>query len=354
MRDAIPTVQRAIVHLINHQTQDLVLAENELTLGSNQKLRDYFSKQVKNALDDNQTGSAKFSSKGEQAANEECYRVLTEPNRFIASSKELARLLFTAMGTDRRINPAGLAICTYTSKDNPESLALIKIDPKEAPIERVDTRDGKSFVDFEVLSGVMPTDSEPLQKAALITPKGTQPNLDLLLLDRQSGALAANFFGVKFLNAEWALDDEKSTSNLLLAVQKAHNIMVKLAPSAPEYIGPKEADALQQSAEVMVQGTKVVFDKWIEELPLPSPAKEVVRKQIKKQFPQDTSLKINKKFAQETLLKKKRYRGDYGVVFEVDSDRFDDVVKEKKDKKLSNGTTVTRLVLEVPNFHWVR
>ena len=58
---------------------------------------------------------------------------------------------------------------------------------------------------------------------------------------------------------------------------------------------------------------------------------------------------IDVKFASERLTKKMRFRGDYGVVFEVEARRAGDVVKEKTDFDGPNETPMTRLVLEVPD-----
>ncbi len=100
MRDAADVkVERAIVHLINHRKQDLVLSEAELALKDNNKLRDYFSDQVKNALGDTQTGSARFSSDGDQSTIRESYKILGSGRYFVPSSQQLATLLFAAMGS---------------------------------------------------------------------------------------------------------------------------------------------------------------------------------------------------------------------------------------------------------------
>lgn len=356
MRDATDVrVDRAIVHLINHRKQDLVHSEAELTLDGNEKLRSYFTDQVKNALTDTQTGSAKFSSDGEQAAIRESYKILSGPRYFVPSSQELATLLFTAMGTDARIKPASLAVCLYSASNYPmRFLGLIKIDPTEALIEKVETQNGKKIVNFEVRSDVMPTAREKLQKAALIKPKDTDSTFDLLLLDRQVAVTAANFFAYKFLNTIPTLDLQKSAKDFLVKTQIALEELLEAPEGAPKHINAQQADHYQQAVEVAFQGGAIEIDPWVKSLPLPEAAKVVVQEQIRKKFPQEGTILVDSDYVQQTLLKKRRFRGDYGVLFEVDVDHYDDVVREKKNIRLKDGTELTRLVIEVPGLQWIR
>lgn len=359
MRDAEDvTVERTVVHIIKHLKQELVYSEAELDLAENDKLREYFSDQVKNALRDAQTGSARFSTEGNQTAIQECQAILTDVDHFIPSSKKLASLLLEAMGKDERIKPPSscLAVCIYTAANYPSAkfLALIKIDPGEALIERIDTRNGKQIVTFKVLPDVLPTKDVKLRKTALIPPKGIIKNLDLLLLDRQVAGVAANFFAVKFLNALEVLDPRASAKNFLFAAEKARKILESAPEEAPEHIGPEQADAYVRHTEAALLSPSVHRVKFVENLPLPAPALKVVTKQLEKQFPEDTRIKIDPKYARDTLLKRRRYVGRYGVSFEVDSEYFDEVVRPQKDKKLPDGTIVTRWIIEVPDFRRVR
>ncbi len=357
MRDATDVrVERAIVHLINHRKQDLVHSEAELTLDGNDKLRSYFTDQVKNALSDSQTGSARFSSDGDRSAIRESYKILDGPRYFVPSSQELATLLFAAMGTDARIKPASLAVCLYSASNYSGSrfLGLIKIDPTEALIEKVETQNGKRIVNFEVRSDVMPTAREKLQKAALIPPKGMDPTFDLLLLDRQVAVTAANFFAYTFLNTIPTRDPQKSAKDVLLATQIALDKLRAAPENAPEHIDVRQADDYQQAVEVALTSGTIKVDSWVDELPLPEPARAVVRTQIRRKFPQDGRILVDGGYARENLLKKRRFRGDYGVLFEVDADHYDDVVREKRNIRRRDGTELTRLVIEVPGLQWIR
>jgi hypothetical protein len=357
MRDAKDVkVERAIVHLINHLEQDITDSEAELPLDANVKLRNYFSDQVNNALSDGQTSSARFSTEGDQSAVAETQKILGNGKDFIPSSLELARLLMKAMGKDARIKPAtaSLAVCLYTATNYPgiNFLALIKIDPTEALVERVATEKGKRIVTFDILSDVMPTKEVKLRKAALVSPKGKMANLDLLLLDRQVADVAAAFFRLAFLNARSVLNLEDSAKSFLNVTAKTHRAFIEAAEGKPERIGLKESDLFMRHIEKSVLRGGFNRAKFADKAPLPEAARNMLAKQLEKQFPEDTQIKFSKKYAKEIFLRKTRYRGERGVLLEVDSQYFNEVVtKMKDDKPLADGTIITRLELAVPNLH---
>jgi hypothetical protein len=356
MRDATnPRVQRAIVHLINHKKQDLVLSDEELTLAGNDKLRDYFSKQVKNVLGDVQTGTVRFSAEGEQGAIKEAYKIIGQPKQFVPSSQELAKSLFTAMGTDARIKPASLAVCLYKAENYSQTkfLALIKIDPTEVFVERVKTVKEKTVVTFEEIPDVLPTAREKLQKAALISPKGMDEDLDLLLLDRQVTGVA-EFFAVKFLNTKPGIDPREATRRIWDVGQRTHNTLVSSDVTAKEHLTPEQADTLTQHWEVATHAEVIELEPLVDGLPFPDETKTAIRGEIEKEFPNETQIRIDPEYAKAKLTKKRRFRGDYGVLFEVESDHYDDVVLEKTERTGEKGKIITRLVIEVPGLQWVK
>ena len=357
MRDATDvTVKRAIVHLINHRTNDLIQSDAELDLDANEKLRDYFTDQVKNALSDSQRAPQSFLLPVTNAAIQESYKILAEPKRFIPSSQELARLLFAAMGTDQRITPASLAVCIYTanvSNGTFSFLALIRSILTEALIEKIEKQNGKQVVTFEVLKDVMPTKEVKLRKAALIPAKGTVKNLDLLLLDRQVAARAANFFAYGFLNTVRAIEPSVLTQKLYLGAQKAYN-RLQFPAEGPPQITPAEAIAFQQEIETVLQKPTVNIQSWPKTLPLSDEARNVVADHIRTELPQEKRIPIDRDFARDKLLRITRFRGDYGVMFEVERKHFDDVVKKEEHWKSADGKNMTRLVIEVPELQWVK
>ena len=356
MRNAInPQVQRAIVHLINHKKKDLVKSDVELDLDKNGKLRDYFSKQVKNVLKDIQTTTAFFSSENSQATSKESYKIINQPKHFIASSQQLAQLLFDAMGTDARIKPASLAVCLYTADNYPKTkfLALIKIDPTEVWVEKVNTEEDRTVVTFDEIPDALPTAGEKLQKAALVQPKGMDTTLDLLLLDRQVTGVA-EFFAKKFLNTVSALDRRDATGRYWRLGPTIHNLLVSPEVSPQERLTPEQADIFKQQWHAATYHEIIELEPVVDRLPFPEETKTLIKTKVKAEFPNETQITIDPEYAQAKLTKKRKFRGDYGVVFEVESDHYDDVVREKTEKTDAEGRIVTRLVIEVPALQWVK
>lgn len=348
MRNAVEAVvERAIVHITDREQAAPVYSEVDLDLGANEPLREYFSGQVRNALSDDTT-AAIFARTGPQEAKEACLRILDDPDSLVEASQALARLLHSAMGTDRRIAPGSLAVCVYTVAEDARSLALIKLDPGRALVQKVVKEKGKRLVSFDVRGDVMPTANERLHKAALVPPAGSE-RYDLLLLDRQTADAPAMFFAEAFLNTAPVFGGQKGAKGFYDGSRAAYTKLLKEGT-----ITPAQADTLEKHIDVALQTPRVHRPSWVKELPLPEAAKTVINEELKKKFPGTPSIPIDVGYAGEKLTKKKRFRGDYGVVFEVEAAHYDDVVLEKTTYDREDGTPVTRLVLEVPRLQWVK
>jgi hypothetical protein len=349
-------VRRAIVHVVDPRQNEPILSAAELPLADSQPLGDYFSSQVINALHDAQTGSAIFLTDAEQTAANECFRILNDGDSLVPASQDLARQLFAAMGTDRRIAPGSLAVCVYTAGNYPgiSFLALIKIDPARALVQKVRRRDGKRIISFDVNDLVMPTAREKLHKAALIPPSGKDKSFDLLLLDRQVATVAADFFAYKFLNSIPAREPREMTNDFYLGALNAYNRLVSTPARLGVHVAVEDAEGLRDHIEVALQSPSVDLDEWVAKLPLSEDAKAVVREEMEKKLPQENQVVMEQDYARATLLKKKRFRGEFGVLFEVESERYKDVVVEESEDVRPDGKRITRLVIEVPALQWVK
>jgi 37-kD nucleoid-associated bacterial protein len=355
MRDAKDVrVERAIVHIVNHRdNKEPTLSEAELPLRGHGPLRKYFSQQVQNALVDVWTGAVSFSSDGTQTAIQECFRILNDGRRLVPSSQELARLLFAAMKTHGRVVPGSLAVCLYKASNYPGTrfLALIKIDPGRGLVQTIDEQDGKRIVSFERVRNVMPSAREKLHKAALIPPKGSQKKFDLLLLDRQTKAIAAEFFADTFLNTITTTHPRATTEDVYSVMQNVHNDLV--SPPTPDKtpLTPEEAYEVQQQIHAtLLSGNHVDLERFPEKLP--EAAQAPMSQALKEAFPESKRLPIDRNRARE-ILKKTRFRGDFGVMFEVESEHYKTVVKEE-NRFTRDGQEITSLLLEVPRLRWVK
>jgi len=352
MRDAANIyVQRAIVHVIDHLKQEVTASELDLDLTENERLRDYFASQVGNALSDQSTGSARFADEGDRSAAEACFRILSDGKRFIDSSQELARLLMKAMGTDQRIMRGDLAVCLYTASNYQATtfLALIKIDPGDALVQKVGTKNGKRVITFDVQTNVLPTAKERLQKAALVPPAGMYTDFDLLLLDAQVPGVAA-FFAKTFLNTVAARDASATTP---IFARTMHDAMKQLRLKPPDGVEPisvEESIALQAMTDNALRQPKIAISPFVARLPIEKKARQFVSEKLKKVFPQESTIQVDKTVA-EKLLQKRRFKGDHGVLFEVETEYYEQVVKKIEQ---IGKSPVTRLTLDVTNLQWVK
>lgn len=370
MRDAKEIqVNRAIIHIVDHLEENgTILSEAELPLSSERRLKEYLNSQVTNALRDTKTSAAKFCLTSNPSAASYCYDLLENPRKFISASRELAQLLITAIGTDKRVKPGNLAVCLY-SMDNfdDEFLALIKIDPSEAIVQKIEKdKHGKSRVSFEVAEGALPTAREKLHKAALISPRKDVGEYDLLLLDRQVANLA-DFFAKNFLNVETTLDARARTELLYIGLQNGYNRLTQHAHYAEPlvegeplvieplpYLEPENAEVLQQQIEIILQSQDVNIPEIINNLNISTEAKQVLVDEVTHQLPVEQEFSIDPQYASEKLIKKKRFRGDYGVLFEVEADHWKEVVKEQKEIDLPGRRKGLRLTIEVSGLKWVK
>lgn len=341
-------ISRGIVHIVDHHQSSPVLSDVELELAGAAKLVAYFAAQVRNALSDTAAGAADFKAAGSGAGGL-CNAILAGagPDQFVPRSRQLAELLFQAMGNDQRISAGSLAVCMYSGSNVPgESfLALLKIDPSEMLVQTTQPLGkGLKLVTFDVVENVMPTAKERLQKAALVRQHG-KGEYDLLLLDRQTEKLAATFFADAFLGAQQKLDEVQHTRALYLGLQAASTQMINSG------VLPRErAEWFRREIDSAVTRTSFDLPEWLQELRLPEAAPDVIREELGKRLGPDQAFSLSDEVGRQ-LAEKRRVRGDFGVLLEVESAHYDEVVKDAKE--LEDGRLL-RLTLEIRNPKWGR
>jgi hypothetical protein len=358
MRDAGKiTVQRAIVHMIDLAKDAITRSDFELDLMANAGVRDYFGSQVTKALGDHDTVSALFVKSDKQSeAAAACFGLLQDNPSFIDLSQKLASLLMAAMRTHSSIAPGDLAVCLYTAEKYPSKtfLALFKLDPGRALLQKIDPRGGgKQAVTLDALNDVLPTEQEQLQKAALVPPAEMKEAFELLLLDRQVPGVAA-FFAKTFLNTTPARDAPTQTETFHQVVGDAAKQLMKNPPKGIAPISIQEQTAILDLRDRDMSRKKVSISGYVARVRdnVKDPAAAAhVGERLKKALP-DPTIEIDKPVA-ERLLYKKRFKGEHGVRFEVEFDYKDVVVKEIKPIVTVDGKKVTRVTLHVTDFEWL-
>jgi hypothetical protein len=353
-------VERTIVHIVDHlENRESVFSNNELPLSSNERLRSYFEGQISNALTDAETSQAVFAPapSGEQTPASTCRAALNRPDAFISSSQDLARALLASMGTDERIKPGNLAVCIYMAlSDRAKHLALLKLDPSETLVQKIeaDSSGNPAWVNFEVREDAMPTARERLQKAAFIFPERTSDGCELLLLDRQTSKTAADFFAHKFLKASALIDVRKRTKLLYDALVSAHHRLTPAQPTAGRpSLGPEEAEEFLEQIYTAMHRSSIHTPDWLESLPIPADAKALVESEIRRNIPVEKEFPLDPDYARQELIRKRRVKGAYGVVLEVETEHWGDVVKEVERKTVA-GKSVVKLLIEIADYKEVR
>jgi hypothetical protein len=344
-------IDHAIVHVVKHAERPVpILSGVELDLEKEPQLREYFANEVEYALSASAAGGAHFLPESQAAIH--CREILADRHELVAASQRLAQLLVGAIGSDQRISPgriANLAIC-FVSAEKPVDrtfLALIKIDPSPMLRQRIRQVGEKVAVSFEVVPDVMPTDRDKLQKAALVGEGATE--LELLLLDRQTPRVAANYFAQTFLQAELLLDARERTSRLHIGLLNAHNRLTAPARPGEPHLTPDQSEIFRRSVEVALRGKEIDLDTWVPNLPLPPQTRALINREMEARIGPDRRFALDPAFA-ERLVKKTRLRGDYGLLIEMEAQHEKDVITAMTE--LPGGKT--RLVLEVPHLRWVK
>lgn len=346
------SVRSAIVHITDPGKPAPVYSQTDLDLAASKKLRDYFIAQIQNALEDDTT-AATFSKEKPHDARDACNSILEDEGELVPASQTLARLLHEAMDSNANIAPGLLAVCVYTRADDPPAarhLALIKLDPGSGLVQKFGTRNGKKLITFEVMENVMPTAREELQKAALLPPPGSE-SYELVLLDRQTPDVAAAYWAEGFLNVKIVVDGKYGARTVRDIIYRKSDDLVRRGLASPA-----EVDAMKDyTDEVALRSPQLRRSAYVESLPVAKKeAKAVVAAALEKKFPGTKTIPIDTGYVTDTLTKKRRYRGDYGVLFEMNDDDWDLVVEKFEPFEAQNGTPMTRLELVVPRLQKVK
>ncbi len=327
-----------------------------------QKITRYLARQVQGALRDGAAVGARFED-GETNEVRRLSRVIIgDAVELVASSQQIADRLAKAIGDDQRIKPGHLAVCRFRAGDGAEDqvfLALLKIDLIEVLVEQIEELDGDHHnVRLAVRDDALATLREKLQKAALIRVAGDD-EYEMLLLDKQVAAAAAEFFRVGFLGAAEMADPHTQAFALLDTVSSVYDELTR-EPTDEErdagreapLLDPEQADALRQRIPDAFTDDHVDLEAWLGQVPIPEPAKEHARDYFR-EADVPTEYDIDRELAQRRLVKKMKFVGDLGVRVEFDADQEANVIVEKSTEG-PEGNSVTTLTMRVPNLRWVK
>lgn len=314
MRDANPVyLDEAILHIVNPQGVGLVLSEVSLILADNRHLDEYLTRHISNSLQDPRTRAARFEEIGTKTPSGLCAGLLDDSIDLVQGSQELAQHLYAILEKDRRTKGAVLAVCLYRADNYPNIrfMALLKVDPSEVFRHRVssDSR-GNKYIDLELDTEAFTHES--LQKCAFVQPLHPRPEYDMMLLDTQVRNRQrrdyADYFGEQFLGAMQYFDDRRRTEELYKSLVSARNQL-------QDELSDRERGDLDSRIQLAITSNAINIDSWLAELPLSDTGKAKLDQVVSEKLP-DRQFELDPEFSQG-LTKKRRFRGDYGLKVEV-------------------------------------
>lgn len=341
-------VIEVIVHIVDHRNRsEPVLSGAPVDLKGDRRLADYFTKLIENVIGDPEAAEAVFLD-ADAGAAPACREILRHPAMFVERSGDLARSLWTATGTDRRISPGSLIVCRFRAASLPRMplLALFKIDPTDVLVQTVMEVKGRQVVTLKVAENALPTARERLQKAALIAVPGSVRLGDVLLLDRLVTQPAAAFFALDFLGASPRLSPRQRTDLFLQGVFEAIDALLHPPTLEAPRLSQEEAEGLVEEGYQAIAGRELNPALWVESRGISDAVKTVFHETLEKKeldLPQFTTDQTRSKRPNKT-----RFCGAFGVRIEFSTLFTDYTVVDLPPNAL--GEPVKRICLVVPNL----
>lgn len=340
----------AILHIVNpSRPEGLVLSERSLPLEGNDRIVEYFVAHIAHSLADSAAIAARFVDLQPDTVSGVCQDLVHGVTDLTTGSRRLAERLFEVVSGDERISRGDLAVCLYQAIVDGEPgrfLALLKIDPSDVYRHKtVHDAQGRLFVTFEEEKDVLPTTREKLQKCAFVRPLEPRPvDYDMILLDRQQRAVTvrtvARFFTETFLAAQEAQDASRRTRNLCLGLYSARS---RIGCELNEGQLTDFDDAVSSA----LSGARINLDEWYPTLPLPEPVVRQIDQVVSERLP-DRAFELDPNEARRRQAKR-RFRGDYGLVFEVPAEHYRDVVVDEGTVE-QGGKVVHRIVIHTERW----
>lgn len=322
MRDAQEIhIGGLIVHVLEPGGLNLVLSTRELPLDDNPQLVEYCRNHISGGLSDNATRAARFRNVNPAQPSGVCRAMLGGEESLLDGSRQLAGSLYRIQENDSRISPGDLCVGFYQAGNYPGLyfLAILKLESSTVLRRVIRKLNGETYVtyepEFHAYTG------ERLQKSAFVQAAATrEADYDLLLLDRQrrgEAAPVAKFFSQTFLDTEQAFDPRRHSEEL-------YKSLVRAQEQVKPQLDPQQEEELDQRIRQAVTSRRINLDGWLEGLPLPEVVVGAIDGELRQNIP-DREFELDRDFA-ESLVQKRRYRGDYGLRLEVQAEHYREVI----------------------------
>jgi hypothetical protein len=219
-------VHQLIVHKLDHRQEN---PKPELAGWLTPKTEgavEFIAKHIGDHCEHRRARTARFLPQGTNAlavTADAIFADVSDDDRFIARSQDIANLLFAEMMKNKKISPGDLAVCLYSdgTPGTDRTLALLKLEARNGFRGVSRQVDGKTEIRLEEVPDVHAANE--LQKCAFIVPPSRRPDTgyDLIVLDQQTGRFnttrqVATFFRKDFLQCEVDLNPFDLTQRFFL------------------------------------------------------------------------------------------------------------------------------------------
>lgn len=333
-----PHIHQAILHRVEPRAgkASADLSDLELDLDSNSEdVVDFLGDHIKKGLSDAKCISANFKGQDVDVATQASG--LIDKETFVDASRFLASRLFEISSSDRRIKDGTIAFVRYSESNiqrapvEPIYAAILKLDPSSQYTSRLKGPPGGRRVVLEIVSDVLPSIRERLQKSAFVRKHDPSDDFQALVLDRQVGDIA-NWFVDRFLMVEPALDDKERTERFYRNVTRFSQELHVAGRS-------EAAKSIVQARDQALRDASVDLEAFVDNRSeLSATERGALEETIAVSLP-DVEFPVDQTAAQ-TLLRKAVFRGDHGLRLSVREDSRYEMLDERYDDESGTWTIV--------------
>lgn len=331
-------INRAAVHIVAPRRGILHTSNAEIELLDG--VRDFLTAHVTQGLVDPKALAANFRVTGPERTEGICRKIIDSGSEFVARSSALAKRLYDASttpeGSDTRVSDGTLVVARCSATDASDQavsfVGLLKLDPDDAfRAEEGTDPEGRPVVKLVTQSNILPTPRERLQKAAFVRAAGAQ--FDALVVDRQRrGEVVSLFFLDGFLGLEHVYDARERTNML-------YRSLIRTFDAVKDQLSRTQYGRLDQFIQGQVVGGHVSVDAIVEGMPARQSIKTQFESALLQALP-DREFDTDSETA-EKLVRRRRFRGDNGLLLTVPSLFFRDMVQVEPPSETGGEYTIT-------------
>lgn len=293
-------ITRFIVHVVNHDTEQLDLSDQVTPIGKDSGFpHEFFKDYIRSTLEDENRRIATFSKPGAGSVDKEFRAIVENPNNFIPASRAIAEHLYKVMSESRYkrlIHPGDIMLALYrraSEADGRSRLAIMKIDPSSVITREVIEEKGHRRVIFDESDSIPDPSENRIQKIALISPvqdPDPEPHEVVVLDNNLREKKVAHFFYHSFLESRLILTATQLTRILIDGLNRF--LSRKADVVDPPLSGGEKLTLHERGADCLARNNQISpadFVDEVVELPdRPQEDVEALRKALLAQYQQPT------------------------------------------------------------------